>query len=66
LRAFILLAGAHLIDCSAQFVVEGTTRPGVVAKAVEFDPDALSFRTWRVWIVVHGRFRCGRRLIGRR
>jgi hypothetical protein len=43
LRVFIVLAGAHLLDCAAQFVVEGATRPSVIAQAVELDSDALGF-----------------------
>jgi len=66
LRAFIQLAGAHLLDCAAKFVVEGTTRAGIVAEAVKLDPDAPGFRIWRVWIVAQDRIRCARRLIGGR
>jgi hypothetical protein len=43
LRIFIPQAGAYLLDRAAQFVVEGATRPGIVAQAVEFIPDALGF-----------------------
>jgi hypothetical protein len=44
LGVFIPLASAHLLDRAAQFVVEGATRPGIVAQAVELIPDALGFR----------------------
>jgi hypothetical protein len=44
LRVFIRQAGAHPVDRAAQFVVEGATRPGIVAQAVQFIPDALGFR----------------------
>jgi hypothetical protein len=44
LRVFSPAAGAYLLDRAAQFVVEGATRPGIVAQAVEFIPEALGFR----------------------
>jgi hypothetical protein len=44
LRVFIPQASAHPLDRAVQLVVEGATRPGIVAQAVEFIPDALGFR----------------------
>jgi hypothetical protein len=44
LRVFVRQAGAHPLDRTAEFVIEGATRPGVVAQAVEFIPDAPGFR----------------------
>jgi len=43
LRTFIPQAGAYLLDCAAQFVEEGATRPSIVAQMIEFIPDALEF-----------------------
>jgi hypothetical protein len=44
LQVFIPQASAHPLDRAAQFVVEDATRPGIVAQAVQFIPDALGFR----------------------
>jgi hypothetical protein len=45
---FIPQASAHLLDRSAQFIVEGATRAGIVAQAAELVPDALGLRIGRV------------------
>jgi hypothetical protein len=66
LRIFIRQAGAHPLDRAAQFVVEGTTCPGIVAQAVELDQDALGFRLRTVWVVVPDGVRCGGRLTSSR
>jgi hypothetical protein len=48
LGVLIPLASPHLLDRPAQFVVEGATRLGIVAEAIELDLDALGFRIWSV------------------
>jgi hypothetical protein len=66
LRVFSPAAGAYLLDRAAKFVVEGATRPGIVAQPVEFIPEALGFGIRSARVVAQNGVRCRCRLMGSR